>query len=112
MDSVPVVPDVPVYAGDSLTFPAYVFTSSGDPVDLSGWVLTAQWRRNPGSSTVIELTVDASEAGVGRVLLSATPVQTRQMGTAGVFDLQGVLAGEVKTWLRGSTVWLEDVTRV
>jgi hypothetical protein len=106
------VPSVAVYAGDSLEFPTYqVLDSDKVAVDLSSWTWRAQWRRNPMSSTFIELTIDDSDAADGKIYISATPEQTTEMGSSGVWDLQGTKAGEVETWLRGPTVYTQDVTR-
>jgi hypothetical protein len=36
---------------------------------------------------------------------------SRAMGSNGIWDIQAVNDEQVKTWLRGKTKWVEDVTR-
>jgi hypothetical protein len=111
------VPAVAVYAGDTCAFPSYTFQSSASPptpVDLvaEGWVgWTASWRPAPSSVDAIPLSVDLSLAAVGTIGVSASAAQTRAMGTSGVWDLQAERPGEVRTFLRGATTYLMDVTR-
>jgi hypothetical protein len=107
-----VAPTVTVYAGDSLVFPVYqICDSEEDPIDLSAWTWKAQWRKTPTSSAAIELAVDSSESSSGIFKITATPQQTNDMGTSGVWDLQGTLGALVETWIRGETAYTKDVTR-
>ena len=123
-----VLPDaVPVYAGDSWTpnpWERGYLATPGDEssfvgYDYSTWsTWAAQWRPDPESADVIELTVVHDEAAAGKFGVSATPTQTRQMavlldgGTSGVFDIQ-VSNGpdSVLTLFRGKTKHTGDVTR-
>lgn len=107
------VPDVDVYAGDTLEFPTYTITDDADaPLNLSGWTFTAMWRPHPSSETVLPLTVDASSAATGVLRISATAIQTRTMARSGVWDLEGVQGSTVRTFLTGATKYVQDVSRV
>jgi hypothetical protein len=116
-----------VYGGDAWSQPYYfgdfeldadgnaVLDESGEPVgtreDLStygGWA--AQWRTAANADEAITLTVDATDAATGVLLISATSAQTRAMGANGVFDIQASTP-EVRTFVRGKTKWTLDVTR-
>jgi hypothetical protein len=109
------VPVVPIYAGDSVAFPVYtVKTAEGAAIDLvaDGWSdWRAQWRPQADAQDSIELTVDASRANEGMILIRVAAEDTANMGGAGVWDLQATRAGLVRTWLRGKTKWTRDVTR-
>lgn len=107
------VGDVPVYAGDPMLL-EYTMEGESDPVDLTGWAFTCQWRRSRSSATALDLTVDDSDKASGVVRISATGEQTTEMAGSGVFDLQGIEDGgdgEPFTYLWGATVWTRDVTR-
>ena len=110
--SVPIA--VEIYAGDDVTFPGFVIKDSlGSPIDLSsytGWA--AEWRKRATDTTPLSLTVDATQANVGRLQLSADSETTRAMGASGVWDVQATSAtGDTQTFLYGTTRWREDVTR-
>lgn len=106
------VPTVPVYGGDTLLFPVYIIKdSNGVPIDLSAWSWEASWRRTAQSANGIVVTVDDSQANVGKFSLSVPASSTRNMKGVGVWDLQGTLDDVVKTWLAGNTKYIEDVTR-
>ena len=110
----PEVPAVPVYAGDTCVFPSYTFQEGTAPIDLTaaGWTdWAASWRWKATEQESIILTVDASRASSGIIDISASADVTRAMGAAGVWDLQATRPGEVRTFLRGSTTYLQDVTR-
>lgn len=113
-----------VYAGDawSQAFRMTVQPDPDDPAtepeDLSGYSDWAcQWRSTAGAATAIDLTVDASDAATGVIVVRASgdvgavEGQTREMGGNGVFDLEAVLAGETRTFIRAKTRWSLDVTR-
>lgn len=103
---------VSIYAGDDIVFPTYTFLSGEDPLDLSTWTdWAAQWRPTLTSDTVLDLDVDTSELATGIVTVSVDAETTRTMGQSGVWDLQATLSGDVRTWLRGRTIWMNDVTR-
>lgn len=100
-----------VYAGDTWS-QAFVFKVGDDPEDLSAWTdWESEWRPVDTSTTEIALTVDASDAVNGVIVVSATPEQSRAMGANGVFDIQAVQGSTVRTFIRAATKWKLDVTR-
>lgn len=110
------VPPVPVYAGDTCVFPTYTFkTDGGEPLDLvaEGWTdWTSMWRhKTTATDEPITLSIDISQASSGVLSITASAAQTRLMDGAGVWDLQAERPNEVRTFLRGSTTYLLDVTR-
>jgi hypothetical protein len=109
------VPVVAIYSGDTAIWPTYTFTDdSQQPRNLvaEGWgSWEAQWRPKADADTEITLVVDDSNAASGVIKISSGPVNTALMGGNGVWDLQAVNGGTVKTWVRGKTKWTEDVTR-
>lgn len=109
------VPNITIYAGDDTLWPVYVLKSDVDtPINLevAGWSdWAAQWRPREDSTEAVDLVVDDTRADEGIIQISATSEQTQAMGVAGVWDLQAVNDGKVKTWLRGKTKYTKDVTR-
>jgi len=105
------VPKLNFYAGDTFIFPDYTIQPGGVVTDFSAYTWKAQWRPTAESATVVELTVNAAAANIGKFGISATAEQSATMAGSGVWDLQASLSGVVKTWLRGSTMGYEDVTR-
>lgn len=105
------IPAVDVYSGDNLTL-EYRFRDDVDaPMDVSGYTFTAQWRPSTSADRSVPFTVDQTQTAVGVIVLSMTGEQTASMRGGGVFDVQGVDGATVKTFLRGSTRWVQDVTR-
>ena len=107
----PSVPPVAIYSGDDCLFPAYQFNTGVTPMDLSAWTLSAQWRPERDSGTIVALLVDDTDSATGRILVSATGLQTASMGSGGFWDLQGVKGSEVQTFIQGVTVYSLDVSR-
>jgi hypothetical protein len=102
-----------VYAGDAWTQQFVLKEDESTPMDLSGWDdWSAQWRPAASSddSLAITLTVDATGAVDGELIISATEAQTRAMGSNGVFDIQAA-DPVVRTFIRAKTKWRLDVTR-
>jgi hypothetical protein len=107
------VPPVNVYAGDDVST-EYVFKENNDPLDLSDWTFTAQWRADVDASTALDLDVDDSDAAEGFVRVVISDETSAAMGQNGVWDLEGRRGNdgeEVRTFLVGRTVWRKDVTR-
>jgi hypothetical protein len=109
------VPTVEIYAGDTAIWPVYTFKDDdGNPRNLvqEGWgSWEAQWRPKADSDMLINLVIDDSQANVGIIKVVAGSTKTVQMGGNGVWDLQAVNGSTVKTWVRGKTKWIQDVTR-
>lgn len=100
-----------VYAGDAWTQQFVLKEDESTPMDLSSWgEWSAQWRATADSETAITLTVNASGAADGELVVSATEAQTRAMASNGVFDIQAA-DPVVRTFIRAKTKWRQDVTR-
>jgi hypothetical protein len=109
-----------VYAGDAWSQPFEFgeYTTEGDEGSwvaedlsaLSSW--SSQWRPTAESpdEDAIDLTVDATDAANGVLVVAASAAQTRAMGDSGVFDIQSA-APAVRTMIRAKTKWRLDVTR-
>lgn len=116
MSNLPIkVPTLKLYRGDSF-FQSFVFknASTGVVRDLvsEGWSdWTAQWRPNIDSNNYVNFTVDALQANVGLISIELTPEQTTALRN-GVWDLQAIQNGIVKTWLAGKLELTKDVTHV
>lgn len=105
----------PIYSGDAWLFTC-VFTRPDAllPIDLpeEGWSnWRAQWRPYAKSSTYIDLIVDETQAANGRITLSMSQEDTASIDTNGVFDLEAVQEGLIRTWVRGDVLFKKDVTR-
>jgi hypothetical protein len=109
------VPTVKVYAGDTNLWPVYVIKDlDNNPRNLvaEGWTdWQAQWRVDDTDTNALPLVVDVSRTDEGMLMIYATPEVSRAMGSNGIWDIQAVNDEQVKTWLRGKTKWVEDVTR-
>lgn len=109
------VDTVEVYAGDTVDWPTYTLkTSDGTIRNLvaEGWTnWAAQWRPTPDATSDVVLDLDESRLSEGIIRITASAVDTRAMQANGVWDIQAERNGEVKTFLRGKTKWVQDVTR-
>lgn len=109
-----IVAPIALYGGDDWQM-VLTITDAGVGVDLvaagwSGW--RAQWRPDAGSDTMLPFGVSTVGAASGVLALSMTSAQVGAMGGDGVWDLEALDGGgRTVTWLRGSTVWEQDVTR-
>lgn len=102
-------PDWNIYAGDTFS-QSYVFKTDGTAINLSsqGWSSwVAKWQ--PYQGTGITLTVDASQASTGTIVITATPTQTEAMNGPGLWDLQASQGSTVRTWIRGKSQFIQDV---
>ena len=106
-----VIAPVEMYAGDDLVIAAFTLKENTVPVDFSTWTLLCQWRKRASDTDAIALTVDTTDAATGRLVVSVSAAQTRLMGQSGVWDLQGTKGSIVRTFVRGSTTYIGDVTR-
>ena len=105
------IPSSEVYAGDDLVIAAFTLKEDGVAVDFTEWSLLCQWRKRASDTASIVLAVDKTDAATGRLVISATAAQTRAMGQSGVWDLEGTQGSTVRTFVRGSTTYMGDVTR-
>ena len=97
-----------VYKGDTATFSLFVLEDDDTPVDLSEWTFTGQIKFKP-TDTVEEFTlvVTATEEG----LVTITIPDTASIEKSMYFDVQGVKDGITKTFVRGTIIADQDVTR-
>lgn len=112
---IPVVPSPwELYAGDPAALSVRLIVD-GEPADLSeyeGW--RAQWRTMPGATDAVDLVVDADAVADGVLVVHVAGADTDAVTgrvRSGVWDLQAVLGGDSRTFVRGSTTWRKDVTR-
>jgi hypothetical protein len=110
-----IVPAWQIYAGDTFE-QTYTFkTSAGVVINLvtqgyTSW--KSQWRPSRDSASYLDLTVDATSANVGQIVITADADVTRAIDCPGVFDLQATDSnGVVRTFITGPVEWVEDVTR-
>jgi hypothetical protein len=103
-----VVPDWAIYAGDAFS-QTYKIEVGGVTTDLRSWTLwKASWRPYQGSN-VISLSVNTADLIDGTVTISATDEQTRLMDGPGMWDVQAKQSSSTRTWLRGKSMFTEDV---
>lgn len=108
-----IVPAEALYAGDDWSR-SFTIKQSGTAVDLvaAGWsAWAAQWRASAGTAANLVMTVDATHASTGVLVLALTGAQTEQMAGPGGWDLQGTIGGKTSTILVGSFTWTQDFTR-
>ena len=118
----PEVLDLSLYAGDGVEFRVLCTNSAGAPVDITGSV-NAQIRldRLSDDPPVVSFAVNSVDAYQGKVTLSLTGEQTKQLSShpssksgkfTGVWDLQWTPAeSEPRTMCQGSVECVADVTR-
>ena len=102
---------ISVYGGDTLSIEYRFRDSDDDPVNLSAWTFTSQWRVSANSTDAIAFTVDSTNLATGVVKLTMTGSQTDAMGGGGVFDLQGVNGSVSQTFVACTTLYTLGVTR-
>ena len=106
----PILIDRPLelYAGDHAVF-AWRLADPAGSLRLDDWDnWRCEWR---DGNLLEELDLDMSQAAAGIITLSIPAEQTRRMRGRGAWDIQSDLGGIVRTWVRGTTTWTEDITR-
>ena len=106
---------IAVYAGDTVVFPQIHFLQAdhaGYDFDDQGWSNWRAYWEGPvsGTKSKIPLEVDDSGSAEGRFIVTADAATTRAMRGNGTWDLQAERGDEVRTWLRGKTIYTKDVT--
>lgn len=88
--------------------------ADGTPMDTMGFSAKMQIRSKVGGIIKQELSTDTGGitlSGTGLIELRLTPVQTRNIGTGGVYDLELTKPnGEVKRLIQGSVYSTPEVT--
>lgn len=106
------VSSVAIYQGDRKVFPTYTFKIDTVPYDFvdagyTDWACTWESR----SGVRIDLDVSTSEPELGLIRIIADTEATSAMTESGSWDVQAIIDGEPRTWLRGRTSFTPDVTR-
>lgn len=87
-----------------------------NPVDLSGYTITAQIREKPeyASKLIHEITVDVSQASIGIIGMSFTVKETSSIKeSVGYWDmLFDSGTGDIETWFEGVVNIKESITHV
>jgi hypothetical protein len=108
-----------IVKGDTVAFRIYVTDDAKNALVIANWTIAARFRRpdvennfdQDSAGTVFTLTPapDAGD-GNGEFTVKLTSVQSAQLKTGDVFDVQLSDATRVWTVARGQMVVLEDVT--
>jgi hypothetical protein len=108
-----------IVKGDTVAFRIYVTDDAKNALVISDWTIAARFRRpdiennfdQDSAGTVFTITPapDAGD-GDGEFTVKLTSVQSAQLKTGDVFDVQLSDATRVWTVARGQMVVLEDVT--
>ena len=100
-----------VYAGDDCGL-YFTFKENGQPIDISGWEVSAVWRPSQGAQESAPLTVQIDDAEAGRLALWIYAEQTEHgLIRSGVFDIQVLAGGVLFTAVRGCVNVTGDITR-
>lgn len=113
IDVTPAVLDLKLYAGDSTAVTVTTVDANNAPVSLADRTWAASWRADRASATALTLTVDATNAATGILIVHFSGAQTRQMVTRGAWDLEGTPTGggDPDTLIQGTVETVRDVTR-
>lgn len=115
LESVPVLPEPwPVYAGDDEALEVTVRDQECDRINLDGYDVRAAWRCSSEAEDEVQLDVDTTRASEGVLVVYISGEQTAipdGVIRCGIFDIQTVKDGVVRTILRGDVRWQGDVER-
>jgi hypothetical protein len=107
-----------VYAGDDRSFLLELLDSNDDPIDLTGYEFSAQWRKTRSSDSAFDLVVEDTDLDSGTITLLVSGAisaeiadTTTKDSITGVWDIQGVRDEETTTFITGSMKIGKDVTR-
>lgn len=96
--------------GDTVAVPLTI-KEGGVAANLTGRTYAAQIRRSKASSSSVAVTVDATGAATGQLVLRLTAVATAALTGEYEWDLQQTQGGTVRTILEGRWIFGADVTR-
>jgi len=108
-----------IVKGDTVAFRIYVTDDAKNPLVIANWTIAAKFRRpdtannfdQDSAGTIFTITpAPDGEDGTGEFTVKLTSVQSAQLRTGDVFDVQLSDATRVWTVARGQMVVLEDVT--
>lgn len=109
----PAVLSVTFHRGDDLTLNVGLTDSNSDPIDITGWTLSAQVREVANASVVLaSWTISNRNDAAGTFTMALTDSDTAGLPPTCVSDLQGTDAGGlVRTYLKMNMTVERDVTR-
>lgn len=97
-----------IYAGDMCSIELQLYDGNTlTYIDTSGVSWRAAWRQSPDSNARIDIGVAYNSSG--RIVLTLTSEQSKQIDQDGYFDVQGEKDGRVFTILAGRTSYRKDV---
>ena len=108
-----------IVRGDTAAFRIYVTDDAKFPLNIPDWTIAAQFRRpdkannfdQDSAGNIFLLNPSQTEAdGAGEFTVLLTEVESNQLQTGDVFDVELRDATRVWTVVRGQMVVLEDVT--
>jgi hypothetical protein len=102
--------DIKVTRGDTDGIPI-VIQEGGSPADLTGRTYAAQLRRSRNAADAVDITVDATDAATGELVLRLEPDITETLTGEYQWELQQTVGGTVRTLLTGRWIFDPDVTR-
>lgn len=99
--------------GDDLTMNIALTDAAGDPIDITGWTLSAQVREVPnGSQTLASWAFSNRSDAAGTFTMALSDTDTAGLTPSCVSDLQVTDAsGLVRTYLSMTLTVQRDVTR-
>lgn len=122
LGNIPPLVNWTVVIGDSASFRIYVEDDLGNPLDYTneesgdttGWDIHADFRRysdNVGDDLLFTLTPYATEFDdAGEFTVTLSPVQSKQLRTGDVFDVQLSDASRVWTVCQGEMIMIGEIT--
>lgn len=106
-----------VYAGDDRSFLIERLDESNNPVDLTGSVFTAAWRKSRASDDYVEFAVNETDLDAGKITLVVSAEATAAIASSsrggsvyGVWDIQRTVGSVTETYLTGTMYCTKDVT--
>jgi|SRR5215472_2534860 len=106
----PLAVNLTVYQGDDFFLDLSVTDSGGNPVNMTGWVPSAQVRGAPGSAVVATFTCSVDQTNTNVVHLWLPHLQSMNLARRGVWDCQVDDAGVITTLVAGTVSAVMEVT--
>ena len=102
---------IEVYGDEPLSFDVQAFSEGTTPLNLTGWTVTAKWRRSRDSESFESFTVTPTNLALGQVTLSLPSSVTGAMTGSGVWELRAQNGSDIKFLAQGTTAYQRAVTR-
>jgi hypothetical protein len=100
-----------VVRGDTSSFRVYVTDDNKEPLDISSWILAADFYRPSTSTTIVQTVPEVTEDDVlGSFTVSLGASQSEVLQTDDIFDIQ--ISNDQTVWTvgMGKVLVIEDVT--